>query len=348
MPPSAMVHPLRGAGLHGLHDAVVAGAAAQVAVEPLADLVLGRPGLVLEEVDRREDHARRAEAALQTVVLAKSLLHRVQLAVAREALDGGHLRAVRLDGEHRAALHGATADQHGARAALAGVAADVRAREREALAQELDEEHLGLDVGAHVSSIDAQLDGFHAFLRATRRRMKRVRVDQRVRKRSPNALTGSFFARGWPWRARGTAGTVGRSEEEGAGADTAGADADAGADAGAGADADAGAGSDAGAGAASGPPSPSSSTRILVAKSLKSCAETAWIIPRPNLTILPVSCTSAFTDSSEPPAASGSTWPCIVIDTTSAPAFSVPSPRMRQGEGRRRRRDDDDARPRRA
>src|SRR3954470_11817182 len=37
--------------LHGADDVVVAGAAAQVALEPVADLVLGRVRVVVEQVD---------------------------------------------------------------------------------------------------------------------------------------------------------------------------------------------------------------------------------------------------------------------------------------------------------
>ena len=48
----------------------------------------------LHQIDRAHHHARRAEAALQGVVLAEHLLHRVQRAVSRgEPLDGEHVRA---------------------------------------------------------------------------------------------------------------------------------------------------------------------------------------------------------------------------------------------------------------
>src|SRR5438552_1825125 len=58
------------AGLHGGDDVVVARAAAQVALEPLADGVLVElPALGLGQRHGRHDHAGRAEAALQAVVL---------------------------------------------------------------------------------------------------------------------------------------------------------------------------------------------------------------------------------------------------------------------------------------
>src|SRR3990172_913007 len=60
-----------GGCFHGGDDVVVAGAAAQVALEPLADgVVVELAARALHEVDGGHDHARGAEAALQAVVLA--------------------------------------------------------------------------------------------------------------------------------------------------------------------------------------------------------------------------------------------------------------------------------------
>src|ERR1700760_362808 len=77
-----------GAGGDRLHDVLVAGAAAEITLELLADRMLGQiMALAMDQVDRGHDHARRAEAALQTVMLAERLLHRMQRrAVGREAL----------------------------------------------------------------------------------------------------------------------------------------------------------------------------------------------------------------------------------------------------------------------
>src|SRR5262249_30884168 len=92
---SACRHRLR-AGRDRLQDVVVAGAAAEIAFELLADrLLVEVVALAADDVDRRHDHAGRAEAALQAVVLAERLLHRVQLVAVGEALDGAHVGAVR-------------------------------------------------------------------------------------------------------------------------------------------------------------------------------------------------------------------------------------------------------------
>src|SRR2546428_8898964 len=74
-------------GLDGLDDVLVAGAAAEVALERLPHLVLARRGILLEQGHGGEHHPRGAEAALQRVLLVEGLLDRVQLPVLREALD---------------------------------------------------------------------------------------------------------------------------------------------------------------------------------------------------------------------------------------------------------------------
>src|SRR5271169_4096605 len=69
-----------GAGGDRFDDVVVAGAAADVALELLADgVVVEIVALTPDQIDRGHDHARGAIAALQTVVLAERLLHRMQL-----------------------------------------------------------------------------------------------------------------------------------------------------------------------------------------------------------------------------------------------------------------------------
>ena len=79
--------------LDGLYDVLVAGAAAQVAFETGADLRLTGLRLVLEDLHRGHHHARRAEAALQAVMLAEGFLHRMQLVAIGKPLDRQHVRA---------------------------------------------------------------------------------------------------------------------------------------------------------------------------------------------------------------------------------------------------------------
>src|SRR4029078_5433435 len=72
-----------------------------------------------------------------------------------DRLDG---RSVGLDSEHRATLDGLAVDVDGAGPALAGVAADVGARELQVLAEELDEHPSRLDVALPWLSVDDDRD----------------------------------------------------------------------------------------------------------------------------------------------------------------------------------------------
>src|SRR5215217_8756860 len=72
-------------------DVLVARAAADAARDRGADLLLRRVGVLVEESSRRHEHPRRAEPALQCVVLVEALLDRVQPAVLLERLDRADL-----------------------------------------------------------------------------------------------------------------------------------------------------------------------------------------------------------------------------------------------------------------
>src|SRR5215210_746563 len=125
----------RGVGgrlVDGVDDVLVPGAAAEVALEPAPDLVVGEPVAVRpEKLDAGHDHARRAEAALEGVPLPERLLERVQLAVRGETLDRRDLAAVGLDGKDGARLHGASVEVNGASPAGRRITADLRPREPE-------------------------------------------------------------------------------------------------------------------------------------------------------------------------------------------------------------------------
>src|SRR5215472_16488244 len=75
----------------GGDDVRIGTAAADVAAHELADLLIrARPSL-RQQRDRRHDLARRAKAALKSIVANERLLHWVQGAVTRQALDRRHL-----------------------------------------------------------------------------------------------------------------------------------------------------------------------------------------------------------------------------------------------------------------
>src|SRR5207249_263837 len=147
-----------GRPLDRLHDVVVTRAPAQVALELVADQLLGRLGVALEHLVDGHDHARRAETALEPVLLPEPLLDRVQLAVLRQSLDRHDVGAVRLDREEVAGFDGLTVHQNRAGAALAGVAADVRPGEAHGLADVVHQEQPGLHFVAVALAVDRHLD----------------------------------------------------------------------------------------------------------------------------------------------------------------------------------------------
>src|SRR5262249_27927603 len=86
----------------GDDDVLVTGTAAEIAGNGDAHLLLGRIWIVAQELDQRRQHAGRAEAALQAVVLVKRLLERMQLlSRGRDALDSEKVVAVRLHRKHQ-------------------------------------------------------------------------------------------------------------------------------------------------------------------------------------------------------------------------------------------------------
>ena len=76
-----------------------------------------------------------AEAALKSLRIQKRLLHRMDAAVRRKAFDRGHGMAVGAERRDQAAMHRLAVEQHGAGAAVAGIAALLDAEMPE-LAQE--------------------------------------------------------------------------------------------------------------------------------------------------------------------------------------------------------------------
>ena len=83
------------------------------------------------------------------MVVLERLLHRMQLAALREALDGRDVGAVAGDRERRAGLDRLAVDMDDAGAALRGVAADMRAGQAQVFAQELNQQRARINIGGN-------------------------------------------------------------------------------------------------------------------------------------------------------------------------------------------------------
>src|SRR6185369_1664867 len=150
---------------HRVDDGVIAGAAAVVAGEVLADLLPRRRGVLSEKLRSGEQHAGRAVAALGGVAGDEGLLQLADLACVGHALDGLHLGAVQRRRQHQAAAHNRPVDAHRAGPAEAVLAAGVRAHQPQIEAQEIYQVAARLDAARDALAVDRQSDvemGAHA------------------------------------------------------------------------------------------------------------------------------------------------------------------------------------------
>src|SRR5438105_12186066 len=108
---------------------------------------------------RSGNHARRAEPALQGMMLAERRLQWRESLVVREPFDGDHLGALRLYGKHEARAYGSPVDDDGAGAAHAMLAADMRASQPQMMAQAIGERQPRLDLDHDFLSVDFKSHG---------------------------------------------------------------------------------------------------------------------------------------------------------------------------------------------
>src|SRR5829696_1415057 len=144
--------------LDGFDDIDVPRAAADVALDRLADLPLARARVRVEQILGGHEHPRRAVPALQRMRLAERLLERMELVVLREPLDRVDRRAVGLDSQHHAALDRVAVVEDRARAAVARVAADVRSGQLQIVSDEVDEQPARLDLALVQLAVELDLD----------------------------------------------------------------------------------------------------------------------------------------------------------------------------------------------
>src|SRR4051794_26217215 len=135
----------------------IGAAPAQVAGHGLIDLVVGRPGMLLEKRRRGHELPGLAEAALGNPELHPRLLQRMT-AVRREALDGEHFSARSPADGRDTGPHDVAVEVHGAGTAERLPAAVLRSGEAEYVAQGPQQRHLGIDVELPVCAVDTNCD----------------------------------------------------------------------------------------------------------------------------------------------------------------------------------------------
>ena len=113
-------------------------------------------GMRVEERLRREQHPRRAVAALRRALFGERGLQRMQLRALREPFDRRHVRQADLLRQHEAGEHLPAVDEDGARAALAELAAVLRPGEAQLLTKDLEQCVVRLGRDGVRLAVDAQ------------------------------------------------------------------------------------------------------------------------------------------------------------------------------------------------
>src|SRR3989441_12778281 len=185
-----------GRELHRLDDLLVAGAAAEVSADRVADLAFRRIGIRIEQRLRGDQHSRSAVAALQAVRPAEADLQHAHRAVGpRQAFDGGHAVPVRLHCIHKAGPDRLAVEHHRARAADAVLAADVSAGKAQLLPQPVDEREARRDTRLPALAVHLDRDGVQGIAHRTASARSRASRSARPASTSARWRRYSFVAR---------------------------------------------------------------------------------------------------------------------------------------------------------
>jgi hypothetical protein len=137
-----MTRSFRGGHPDRLYDALIGPAPANIALHGTLDLDIGRIGCFVQQRHSRENHARRAVAALHRVSLDEGILERMQLPIPFQSFDGRDLFSFGQARRRPARPYGSAIEQDGASAALPFTAAILGADQVEFFAEDVEERPL--------------------------------------------------------------------------------------------------------------------------------------------------------------------------------------------------------------
>src|SRR6516162_6602261 len=146
---------------NGAYDADISGAAAQVAAQLEADAPLVGSGKTGDDVARRDQHSRRTEPALQTMLGRERLPQRGHDGIALQPFDGRDLRAFAKDRIGNAGSRRLAVNQQRTRTARALFAAQMRAGQTKPFAQQVGEMHARLYRLHDGAAVYGEAYGFH-------------------------------------------------------------------------------------------------------------------------------------------------------------------------------------------
>src|SRR5229473_126173 len=130
---------LKDRGFDGLKDLQIAGATAQVAGKRFANLIAARMWVVIQQSFGGDQNRRSAVSALRRAQIREGILQGMKFSFGAEPLHRQHALAVTLQGEQETGKHGLTVHQNGAGAALAELAAMLRAGVAQILAKDFQQ-----------------------------------------------------------------------------------------------------------------------------------------------------------------------------------------------------------------
>src|ERR1700723_326566 len=114
---------------HGLENFGIAGASAKISCERGAHFSFRWVQIVIEQIDRRENHSGSADAALRAAMRDECLLHGMKLLAICDAFNGANHRAFSLKNGDEASVHESTVHFDAARTTFAFAAAFLNSRE---------------------------------------------------------------------------------------------------------------------------------------------------------------------------------------------------------------------------
>src|ERR1700752_1278617 len=166
---SSLFH-LAGSKLDRLDDVLITGASAQVSGDSPAYFFLAGMGILLEQRVGRHQHARRAVAALQSMLFFEALLQRMKGSVLHQAFDGEQFTAIGLHRKHGARFDCLSVEHNSAGTTMTGVATYMCACESRNTSDEVDEQHSGFNRGLPKTAVHFDFDQlFFGHLRILRR-----------------------------------------------------------------------------------------------------------------------------------------------------------------------------------
>src|SRR5215510_3749168 len=144
--------------LHRFDDLRIGGAATEVSRQVVADRLVVRIRMLVQELVCHQHETGRAEAALERARRDERLLHIAQ-PVVPEVLDRHHLGAVGEGRQEQASRHGAIVDQDGAAAAHALATTLARPEQIELALQHIDQAVMRKNLGADGFAVEHEGDG---------------------------------------------------------------------------------------------------------------------------------------------------------------------------------------------